>query len=72
MAFSTAYNYSERSIFNMQTLIEALRLIIVNLILAFIFVFLALEEVDWALLSFREKMDDIVIDQTTWNIKTIF
>ena len=72
MASSTAYTYSETSIFNIQTLIEVLRLIIVNSILAFIFLFLALEEIDWILLSYREKMDDIVIDKTSWNLKTIF
>ena len=72
MASSTSYTYSETSIFNIQTLIEVLRLIIVNSILAFIFLFLALEEIDWILLSSREKMDDIVIDKTSWNLKTIF
>ena len=72
MAFSTAYSYRERSIFDIKTLIEALRFIIVHMILAFIFLFLALEEIDWALLSSREKINDILIDNTSWNIKTIF
>ena len=72
MASTTAYSYSKRSIFHIQTLIELLRLIIVNSILAFIFLFLALEEIDWLLLSSREKMDDIVIDKTSWNLTTIF
>ena len=72
MATSTAYSYSERSIFNIQTFMEALRLIIVNSILAFIFLFLALEEIDWALLSSREKINEKIIDNTSWNIKQIF
>ena len=72
MASSTAYTYSERSIFNIQTLIEALRLLIVNFILALIFLFLTLEEIDWALLSSIDKLDDVIIDKTSWNIKTIF
>ena len=72
MAFTTAYNYSERRIFNIKTLIEAVRIIIVNFILAFIFLFLTLEEIDWSLLSFKEKFDDEIIDNTSWNIKTIF
>ena len=72
MAFSTTYSYRERSIFDIKTLIEALRFIIVHMILAFIFLFLALEEIDWALLSSREKINDILIDNTSWNIKTIF
>ncbi len=72
MAFSTTYSYSERSIFDVKTLIEALRFIIVNAILAFIFLFLTLEEIDWAILSYRERIKDIVIDNTSWNVKEIF
>ena len=72
MAASTAYSYKERTVFDIKTLIEALRFIIVNAILAFIFLFLTLEEIDWAILSSREKINDLVIDNTSWNIKTIF
>ena len=72
MAFSSAYNYSERSIFDLKTFIEALRFIIVNAILAIIFLFLTFEEIDWAFLSAIEKSKDIVIDNTSWNIKKIF
>ena len=72
MAFSTAYSYSDRNIFDIQSLIAALRFIIINSILAFIFLFLTLEEIDWALLSSNEKIEDRVIDHTSWNIKTIF
>tara|TARA_B100000945_G_scaffold76674_1_gene59195 strand:- start:428 stop:646 length:219 start_codon:yes stop_codon:yes gene_type:complete len=72
MAFSTAYSYSDRNIFDIQSLIAALRFIIINSILAFIFLFLTLEEIDWSLLSSNEKIEDRVIDNTSWNIKTIF
>ena len=72
MASSTAYIYRERSIFDLKTLIQALRFIIVNAILAFIFLFLTLEEIDWAIFVSREKINDKVIDNTSWNIKTIF
>ena len=72
MASSASYSYSERSIFDIKTLIEALRFIIVNAILAFIFLFLTIEEIDWAVLSSRDKINDIVIDNTSWNIKKIF
>ena len=72
MAFSSGYSYRERSIFDVKTLIEALRFIIVNAILALILLFLTLEEIDWSLLSSREKINDIVIDNTSWNIKKIF
>ena len=72
MAFSTGYNYRDRTVFNIKTLIEALRFIIINSILVFIFLFLLLEEMDWSLLSFREKINYRVIDNTSWNIKKIF
>ena len=72
MASSTAYSYRERSVFDLKTLIEAIRFIIANAILAFIFLFLTIEEIDWAILSSREKLNDIVIDKTSWNIKEIF
>ena len=72
MASSNSYIYRERSIFDIKTLIHALRLIIINLILAFIFLFLTLEELDWAILSSRDEIRDKIIDNTSWNIKTIF
>ena len=72
MTVSTSYNYSERKIFDVQTFIEALRFIIANLILASIFLFLTLEEIDWAFLSLNESIKESVIDNTVWNIKTIF
>ena len=72
MASSTAYIYKERNIFDIKTFIQALRLIIINAILALIFLFLTLEEIDWTLLSSREKINDKIIDNTSWNIKKIF
>ena len=72
MTLSTAHVYEDRSIFHVNTLIRVLRFTIINAILAVIFLFIALEEIDWALLSFREQMNDQVIDNTSWNIKTIF
>ena len=72
MTISTGYSYRDRSIFDIKTLIEALRFIIVNSILAFIFLFLTLEEIDWSFFSLRSKSQDILIDNTSWNIKKIF
>ena len=56
MAISSSYSYKERSVFDIKTLIEALRFIIVNAILALILLFLTLEEIDWAIFSSREKI----------------
>ena len=72
MASSTGYSYGERRIFDIKTLIEALTFIMINTILAFIFLFLTLEEIDWSILSAREKIKDRLIDNTSWNIKQIF
>ena len=72
MASSTAYIYKERTIFDIKSFIQALRFIIINAILAFIFLFLTLEEIDWALLASRKKINDKIIDNTSWNIKEIF
>ena len=72
MSLSTTYSYRERNIFDIQTLFEGIKFIIINSILALIFLFLTLEELDWALLSSSEKINDIVIDNTSWNIKKIF
>ena len=72
MTLSTGYSYSERRIVDIQTLFEAVRFFIINLILAFIFLFLVLEEIDWSLLGSRATIKDRVIDNTSWNIKKIF
>ena len=72
MTFSTSYSSRYRSTINIKTLIEAIRFIISNVILAFIFLFLILEEIDWALFLSIERIDDTVIDNTSWNIKKYF
>ena len=71
MTFATTYSYSDRSIFDVKTLLEAIRFIIVNCILTFIFLFLTLEEFEWEIFSRRKNITDKVIDETSWNIKTL-
>ena len=71
MTFATTYIYSDRNIFDIKTLLDAIRFIIVNSILAFIFLFLTFEEFEWAVFSSRERITDKVIDETSWNIKTL-
>ena len=71
MTFTTSYSYSQRHIFDLRTLLEAIRFIIVNSILAFIFLFLTIEEFEWAIFSYREGITDNVIDETPWNIKEL-
>ena len=71
MTFATTYSYSDRRIFDIKTLFEAIRFIIVNSMLAFIFLFLTIEEFEWAIFSYRKKFTDKLIDQTSWNIKTL-
>tara|TARA_Y100001968_G_C19178358_1_gene629124 strand:+ start:115 stop:333 length:219 start_codon:yes stop_codon:yes gene_type:complete len=71
MTFANTYSYHDRRIFDLKSLVEAIRFIIINSILAFIFFFLALEEIDWAIFSYRENIADKVVDKTSWNIKTL-
>ena len=71
MTFATTYSYSDRKIFDIKTLIEAIRFIIVNSILAFIFLFLTFEQFEWEIFSSREGVTDKVIDNSSWNIKTL-
>ncbi len=71
MTFATTYSYSDRNIIDLKTLLEAIRFIIVNSILAFIFLFLTVEQLEWAIFSSREGLTDKVIDETSWNIKTL-
>ena len=71
MTFATTYCYGDRKILDLKTLLDAIRFIIVNSILAFIFLFLTVEEFEWAIFSSRERITDKVIDETSWNIKTL-
>jgi len=71
MTFATTYSYCDRSIFDLKTFLAAIRFIIVNSILAFIFLFLSVEEFEWAIFSSRKGIIDKVIDETSWNIKTL-
>ena len=71
MTFATTYSYSDRRVFDLKTLLLAIKFIIVNSILAFIFLFLTAEEFEWAIFSSREGITDKVIDETSWNIKAL-
>ena len=71
MTFATTYSYRDRTVFDIKTLLEAIRFIIVNFILAFIFLFLTVEEFEWAIFSYKERITDKVVDNTSWNIKNL-
>ena len=71
MTFATTYSYSDRRIFDLKTFVEAIRFFVINFILAFIFLFLIVEEFEWAIFSSTEGITDKVIDETSWNIKTL-
>ena len=71
MTFANTYIYSDRNIFDLKTLLDAIRFIIVNSILAFIFLFLTFEEFEWVIFSSSKRITDKVIDETSWNIKTL-
>ncbi len=71
MTFVTTYSYGDRRIFDLKTLVEAIRFIVINSVLAFVFLFLIVEEFEWATFLTRKEIKDKVIDQTPWNIKTL-
>ncbi len=72
MTFASTYSYRDRDVFDLRTLFEAIRFIIINSILALIFLFLTFEEFEWTVFSQRKRIKDKVIDKTSWNIKTLF
>ncbi len=72
MASSVLKHYQYRNIIDIKSLTKAFRLLIINAILAIIFLFLALEEIDWAICSFSDNTDDLVIDNTAWNLNSLF
>ena len=70
MTFVNTYSFDDRKIYDLKTLFEGIRFIIINSILAFIFLFLTVEELEWTIFSFKEGFEDLVIDETSWNIKS--
>ena len=71
MTFANTYTYSNREFFDLRTLFKAIRLIVVNFILTLIFLFLTIEELEWATFSSKEQIKDEIIDETSWNLKTL-
>ena len=69
MTLATTYSYSNRKIFDLGTLTKTITFIVANFILVFIFLFLTLEEFEWAIFSSKEQITDEVLDKTPWNIK---
>ena len=72
MNSSATYIYSQRNIYDLTTFIEALRFLVLNFILFLTLLFLIIEEAEWLVFSFREKSNDLLVDNTSWNFKTIF
>ena len=71
MTFATTYGYSNRKIFDLGILLKAIRFTVANFILVLIFLFLTLEEFEWAIFSSRQQIADVVLDESPWNIKTL-
>ena len=71
MTFATSYSYSDRKIIDLKTLLDVIKIIIANSILAFIFLFLTIEEFEWAIFSSKEEITHKVVDETSWNINTL-
>ena len=71
MTFATTYGDGDRRIFDLNSLVETIKFIVINSILGFIFLFLTLEEIDWAIFSYEKKFSDNIIDETSWNIKIL-
>ena len=72
MAYLQSYTYRDRKIIDISSLLTGFKFIIINLILAIIFLFLSMEEIDWAIYSSRITKNDKVIDKTSWNINNLF
>ena len=72
MTVSDAYSFEARSIVNIKTFVKAIRFVILNFILAIVFLFLIIEEIDWIILSSNEADIDEVIDVTSWNLNNLF
>ena len=72
MTLSATYGFGKRRIFDIKVCIQALRFLIINAILALIFLFLTLEEVDWAVFKSAESLTDKINDNTSWNIYRLF
>ncbi len=71
MTFASTYSYRDRGVFDLKTLLEVILFILLNSILAIVFLFLIFEEIEWAIFSRRGKIKDKVIDKTSWNITTL-
>ena len=71
MTFATSYSYGKRQIFDLKIVLEAIRFIATNFILGLIFLFLTVEEIEWAIYSSGDGVTDKVIDESLWNIKTL-
>tara|TARA_Y100000589_G_scaffold215074_1_gene202931 strand:+ start:116 stop:334 length:219 start_codon:yes stop_codon:yes gene_type:complete len=69
MTLATTHRYRYKKIFDLSTLLKAITFIVANFILVFIFLFLTLEEFEWAIFSSKEQITDEVLDKTPWNIK---
>ena len=72
MTLATTYNFRERPVFDIKSVFDTLLFIMSNIILALIFLFLTLEEIEWSLFSSRQKLSEITFDDTSWNIKELF
>ena len=67
-----AANYRYKNLLEMDTFWVALKFIFTHLVLAIIFLFLLFEEIDWALYSSRNNLNDEIVDNTSWNLTDFY
>ena len=72
MTSLTADSCRYKNLFEMDPFLDALKFIFTHIILAIIFVFLSLEEIDWAIYSSRKNLNDQIIDNTSWNVNDFY
>ena len=72
MIFSGYSRYKENILFDFKDLFHFIRFIFINFLLVIIFLFLAMEEMEWGIFSSIDVINDKIIDDTSWNIKKYF
>ncbi len=72
MSTSLVHSTKQKYYLDIKSLLDAIYFFILNIILAIIFLFLTIEELEWTTFASNEHVSDKVIDHTSWNLRTLF
>ena len=72
MSTLLVYITKQKYFVDINAFLDVIKFLILNITLAIIFIFLIIEEIEWTTYASDEDVSDKVIDNSSWNLRSLF